>query len=74
MTHDKYTPFESRLEQVLKGVDANMQAVKGMVASMYGRFDELVDTSEATFKTVTYEPTNARYSLDEDLDFLDEDN
>ncbi|MDD5678831.1 MAG: hypothetical protein PHW60_12715 [Kiritimatiellae bacterium] len=51
-----------------------MQAVKGMVASMYGRFDELVDTSEATFKTVTYEPTNARYSLDEDLDFLDEDN
>jgi RNA polymerase-binding transcription factor DksA len=73
MTADKYTSFESKLEQMLKGIDANVQEVKGMLTSMYDRFEDLVDTAEATYKTVTYEQNGSHYTPDDDLDFLDEE-
>ena len=61
------------MEERVSGIESDVSDIKNMVGSMYGRFDELVDTAEATYKTVNYEPTSSRYTSDDDLDFLDED-
>jgi len=73
MTPDKYQGHNCPLEERVSGIESDVSDIKNMVGSMYGRFDELVDTAEATYKTVNYEPTSARYSPDDDLDSLDDD-
>jgi len=73
MTADKYRPFESKLENMLKGIDARIHEIKGMVAGLYDRFGKLVDTAEATYRTVSYHDSGSATTADEDWDFLDEE-
>jgi len=73
MTPDKYQGHNCPLEERVSDIESDVSDIKNMVGSMYNRFDELVDTSEAIFKTVTYEPSSTHYSPDDDLAFLDED-
>jgi phenolic acid decarboxylase len=73
MTPDKYTPFESKLENMLHGIDTRLHEIKGMVAGMYDQITELEHTAEAVYKTVSYHPRDATYVPDEDWDFLNEE-
>lgn len=73
MTSNKYTPFESKLENMLKGIDSRLHEVKGMVAGMYDQITELEHTADAVYKTVSCHPRDPVYVSDDDWNFLDED-
>ena len=73
MTPDKHAPFESKLENLLKGIDSRLHEIKGMVAGMYDQINELEHTAEAVYKTVSYHPRDPSYVPDDDLDFLNEE-
>ncbi len=44
-----------------------------MVAGMYDSFGRLVDTAEATYRTVSYHDSGKPATADEEWDFLDEE-
>lgn len=71
MTTNKYTPFDSKLENLLKGIDSRIQEVRGIATGVYDQLSELAKTVDAVHKTVSCHPTNSGYSPDEDWDFLD---
>jgi archaellum component FlaC len=73
MTSNKYTPFESKLENTLKSIDARVNEIKGMVAGMYDQIIELEHTAEAVYKTVNCHPRESAYVPDDDWDFLNEE-
>ena len=73
MTQNKHTPFESKLETMFKGIDLQLQEIKGMVAGMNDQLAELTHTAEAVHKTVSYHPRDPTYVPDDDWDFLDEE-
>ena len=73
MTSKKYQGHNCPLEERDCGIESNVSDIKNMVSSMYGRLDELVDTAEAIHKVVTYEQNGSRYTSDDNLDFLDEE-
>lgn len=73
MTAEKYQGHDSPLKERIQGIERDVGDIKNMMTSMYGRFGDLVDTTEATYKTVTYEPNGSHYTSDEDFDFLDEE-
>ncbi|MDD4869541.1 MAG: hypothetical protein PHR77_03185 [Kiritimatiellae bacterium] len=75
MTPDKYTPFESKLENMLKSIDTRMHEIKGMMAGMYDQITDLTHTTDAVFNTVNYHvnPRDPTYVPGDDWDFLDED-
>jgi len=73
MTPNKYQGHNSPLEERVQGIERDVGDIKNMVSSMYDRFGDLVDTAEATYKTVTYEPNGSHYTPVDDLDFLDEE-
>jgi len=73
MTPDKNTPFESKLENMLKSIDTRMHEIKGMIAGMYDQITELEHTADAVYKTVSYHPHDSTCVSDDDWSFLDED-
>ena len=73
MTSNKHTPFESKLEKMLHGIDTRLHEIKGMVAGMYDQITELEHTAEAVYKTVSYHPHDPTYVPDDAWDFLDEE-
>ncbi|MDD5677067.1 MAG: hypothetical protein PHW60_03625 [Kiritimatiellae bacterium] len=73
MTPEKYQDHHCPLEERVRVIEGDVSDIKNMVGNIYDRFDELVDTAEATYKTVSYEPSGSRCTSDDDLDFLDED-
>ena len=73
MATDKYTPFESRLEQMLRGIDSNVREMKDVVSGLYGNLRELADTTEAVYAAVRYDGHTTQNSGDDDWSFLDEE-
>lgn len=73
MTPDKYTPFESRLEHLLKGMDSRLHEIRGIVNGIYEQITDLTATADAVYKTVSYQPHASGYAGDEDWSFLDEE-
>jgi len=74
MTPDKHTPFESKLENMLHGIDMRLHEIKGMIAGMYDQITDLEHTAEAVYKTVSYSHTHdPTYVSDDNWDFLDEE-
>lgn len=72
MTADKYQ-HHCPLEERVKSIEVDVCDIKGMVAGMYDRFGDLVNTAEATYKTVSYHQPDGTISAspDDDWDFLD---
>ena len=73
MATDKYTPFESRLEQMLRGIDANVREMKDVVSGLYGNLRELADTTEAVYAAVRYDGHTTQNGRDDDWSFFDEE-
>ncbi|OGV70659.1 MAG: hypothetical protein A2283_11585 [Lentisphaerae bacterium RIFOXYA12_FULL_48_11] len=73
MTSDKYTPLESKLENMLHGIDTRLHEIKGMIAGMYDQIADLAQTADAVYKTVSCHPRDPTYVPDDDWSFLDED-
>ena len=73
MTLDKHTPFESKLANMLHGIDTTLHEIKGMIAGMYDQITDLTHTTDAVYKTVSYQPRDPTYVPDDDWDFLNEE-
>ena len=73
MTPNKYTPFESRMDGIMSGINSNVREIRSMVADMSDKLDELKDTSNAVYNAVTYQHHGPVHAPDDDWDFLDED-
>ncbi len=73
MTANKYTPFESILEQMLRGIDSNVRDMKDTVSGLYGNLRELADTTEAVYAAVRYDGHTTQNSGYDDLSFLDDE-
>jgi len=72
MTADKYQ-HNCPLKAHVKSLEDNVCGIKDMVTGMYNRFSDLVDTTEAIYKTVTYHPDEPHCTPDDNWDFLDEE-
>lgn len=73
MTTDKYTPFESRLENWLESIDSEVREIKGMVAGMCEQITDLTHISDAVYRSVSYHPRDPTHVADDEWDFLDEE-
>jgi len=73
MTTDKYTPFESRLESILKGIDSEVREIKEMIGGMYEQITDLTHISDAVYRSVSYHPHDPTHVPDDEWDFLDEE-
>ena len=72
MTPDKHPPFESKLEQILDGIQRKVGDIRDIVKGMYEKVTELATTTDAIYDTVSYHHDSPPYSPNRD-DFLDED-
>jgi len=72
MTTDKHNNHQCPLEERVRNIEADVREVKKMMAGIYDRFDDLVNTAEATYRNVTYHE-NGTVPKDENWDFLDEE-
>ena len=75
MATDKHTPFESKLESILKDIDGRIHEIRAIVTGMHDQITELAETTDAVYKNVSnhtnhLDPT---YVPDDDWDFLDEE-
>ena len=73
MTADKYKNHNWPLEERVQSIESDVREIKGMVSGIYNRFGDLVDTAEATYKTVSYHPEEPAGISDDEWDFLDEE-
>ena len=72
MTPDKHTPFESKLERMLDGIQRKVGDIRDIVKGMYEKVTELATTTDAIYDTVSYHHDSPAYSPSHD-DFLDEE-
>lgn len=76
MTTTKHTPFESKLDQLLRSIHSDVREIRGIVAGSYEKLRELADTADAVYRTVSYNEPNGTISAPlsaEEWDFLDEE-
>ncbi len=71
MTPDKYT--DSKLEQILKGVDSKVRDIKEALTGVYRTLGELAETADDIHRAVTCTTTTPNHVPDDDWDFLDEE-
>ena len=74
MTPDKYTPGHTcPLEEKVKVIQTDVRDIKGMLGGIYDRIIEVADTADAVYRTVSYRPHDGAKVLEDDWDFLDEE-
>lgn len=72
MTTNKNNNHQCRLEERVRNIETDVRDVKKMMAGIYDRFDDLVNTAEATYRNVSYHESNT-VSKDGNWDFLEDE-
>ena len=73
MTTEKDQGHQCPLAERVRNIESDVRDIKGMVAGMYDRFGDLVDTAEATYRTVSRHETDSTSPPDNDWGFLDDE-